>query len=317
MKKKLNFAIVGNGKFANDIIDIIACLNGAEVILCFDDPSQKIKNNQILKNTCKKYNINFFESININDNFVLEQMKSLDLDYIVSANNFQIFGSKILGIPIKGILNFHIGPLPLYGGLNPCSWAIFNDEKKYGVTWHLVDNKIDTGPIVAQTYFKINFNENAISLIMRSLQKGIDLFKTLLPKLLSNNVDISNQDINKFTYFKKNDFPFQGKLPWWESYNVLKRLNRAIDFHPIDNLFFYPSIKVDGYDQLLVREFDCFKNNSTTMGKIEIIDNKILIHCYDSIIYIQNLYDINKKIITFNSALKKYGLKNEILSKFF
>ena len=51
--------------------------------------------------------------------------------------------------------NFHDGPLPRYAGLFSSSWAIVNNEKTHGVTWHKITKKIDAGDIVASKKFKI------------------------------------------------------------------------------------------------------------------------------------------------------------------
>lgn len=58
------------------------------------------------------------------------------------------------------ILNVHYSLLPLYRGLHSVVWAILNGDKNFGYTVHLMDNSIDSGPIIYQASFQ---SENATS----------------------------------------------------------------------------------------------------------------------------------------------------------
>ena len=46
-----------------------------------------------------------------------------------------------------GVLNAHGGPLPHFRGMNAAEWAIFYGVRP-GITTHMIDTKIDTGPII-------------------------------------------------------------------------------------------------------------------------------------------------------------------------
>jgi len=56
--------------------------------------------------------------------------------------------SSILSIPRFGFLNFHLGLLPAYRSADPIFWEIRNQEKRGGVTVHIMDEKFNNGPIV-------------------------------------------------------------------------------------------------------------------------------------------------------------------------
>lgn len=55
----------------------------------------------------------------------------------------------------RGVINLHFAPLPAYRGSGTLTWAILNQEKKYGVTLHWMDEQLDTGPIIAQSCFPL------------------------------------------------------------------------------------------------------------------------------------------------------------------
>ena len=71
-----------------------------------------------------------------------------------------IVRKNVLCIPRMGTLNAHPGILPFYRGIDCAKWAIFNDETdKVGATVHLVDEKVDTGPIIRTRKYDFTGNE--------------------------------------------------------------------------------------------------------------------------------------------------------------
>jgi len=56
----------------------------------------------------------------------------------------------------KTYINVHGSLLPKYRGMHPTFWAIMNEEKELGVTFHLVDEYMDSGNILTQYSFPYN-----------------------------------------------------------------------------------------------------------------------------------------------------------------
>lgn len=84
------------------------------------------------------------------------------------------------------IFNLHISYLPYNRGAHPNFWS-FYDNTPSGVTIHLIDGGIDTGPIVKQKY--VNFQEadltfvKAYSVLIENIE---NLFLEFLPSLLTD-----------------------------------------------------------------------------------------------------------------------------------
>ena len=57
---------------------------------------------------------------------------------------------KVLDIPRLGCLNVHPSLLPANRGPDPLFWTFHEGSRQTGVTIHLMDEGLDTGPIVAQ-----------------------------------------------------------------------------------------------------------------------------------------------------------------------
>ena len=91
----------------------------------------------------------FIINNSINNKINIKKIQNFDIDLIISSNS-QYFGKEILSIPKYGCINRHSSLLPDYAGLMPVFHAISNNEKKIGVTVHLMNEEIDGGMIISQ-----------------------------------------------------------------------------------------------------------------------------------------------------------------------
>ena len=65
----------------------------------------------------------------------------------------KILKTEVLGIPPLGFINRHASLLPRFRGRMAAFWAHAAEPPSYGLTIHLVDEGIDTGPILLQREF--------------------------------------------------------------------------------------------------------------------------------------------------------------------
>lgn len=85
------------------------------------------------------------------------------------------------------ILNLHIAYLPFNRGAHPNYWA-FADGTKHGVTIHLVDEGVDTGPILYQREIKFPPEDNTYAKTYARLGLEMEnLFIEHMDDILSGN----------------------------------------------------------------------------------------------------------------------------------
>ncbi|MDO8558782.1 MAG: methionyl-tRNA formyltransferase, partial [bacterium] len=110
-----------------------------------------------VKVIAQKYNIPVLQPEKIQaTRYKLQDTKP---DLIVVAAYGQILPKEILEIAKYGCLNVHPSLLPKYRGPSPIQYAILNGETETGATIMLVDEGIDTGPILSQKKTGIGPNE--------------------------------------------------------------------------------------------------------------------------------------------------------------
>ena len=81
------------------------------------------------------------------------------------------------------ILNIHPALLPAYPGLDAQKQALENGAKYSGCTVHLVDDGVDSGPILLQAIVKVNESDSEETLSKRILSKE--------PKIYPEAVNLS------------------------------------------------------------------------------------------------------------------------------
>ncbi|MBD2292143.1 hypothetical protein H6G06_01275 [Anabaena sphaerica FACHB-251] len=63
-----------------------------------------------------------------------------------------------------GIWNIHTGKLPQFRGRHPISWGFLKNVKQFGISIHEINDKIDQGYLLAESYVKRSLNDNSIDI---------------------------------------------------------------------------------------------------------------------------------------------------------
>ncbi|WP_274519224.1 formyltransferase family protein [Legionella worsleiensis] len=98
-------------------------------------------------------------------------------------------------------INFHNAPLPQYAGVHALSWAILNNEPEHGVTWHVMNERIDEGNILKQARFPIDVQETALSLSLKCYPHALSLFNELIEELQNTSITSIPQDITQSSFY--------------------------------------------------------------------------------------------------------------------
>lgn len=156
-----------------------------------------------LKGLCVRYNIPFSKEQDVNGEKLLERLKASELDVIVSFSAPTVFKSDLLNIPRYGCINLHCSLLPSYSGVMPSFWVLFNNEKKAGLSVHIMDAKIDNGDVLGQEEVDISDMDNMFDVIQATKIRGGHLMLKVLRNLHKNKgfpnpLDTSH---NKYSYF--------------------------------------------------------------------------------------------------------------------
>lgn len=112
-----------------------------------------------------------------------ERLRPFDPDVAVVVAFGQILPREVLAVPRRGSINVHASLLPRYRGAAPVAWAIIRGERESGITTFLMDEGMDTGPILLQQATPIGPEETAGELGARLADLGARLLLDTLERL--------------------------------------------------------------------------------------------------------------------------------------
>jgi methionyl-tRNA formyltransferase len=117
----------------------------------------------------------------------------------------QIFKEKILSYFGNNIINCHAGLLPSYRGRNVLNWVIINGEKKFGITVHVINQKIDQGDILNQKKYIIKKNDDYGLILKKSYKECPKILYDTIKKIQGKKITPKSQSKLKIkpSFFKK------------------------------------------------------------------------------------------------------------------
>jgi methionyl-tRNA formyltransferase len=84
------------------------------------------------------------------------------------------------------VVNYHSGVNPAYRGINGGYFALANGEPEhFGVTLHLVDLGVDTGPVLATNRIPVAANDNMQTYMTLMAAKSQDLVVETMARVLA------------------------------------------------------------------------------------------------------------------------------------
>ena len=105
------------------------------------------------------------------------EIRALKPDVIVVAAYGKFLPAEVLSIPAHGCLNIHPSLLPRYRGPSPVATAIMDGLAETGVSLMLLDEGMDTGPIIATETSPIRPRDTADVLTFRLFELGARMLR--------------------------------------------------------------------------------------------------------------------------------------------
>ncbi len=229
---------MGTPDFAVPVLDAL-CSGGHDVAAVYTRPDRPAGRGRRLspppvKVYAEQNGIPVIQPASLSGEETIETLASLEPQAMVVAAYGRILPPEMLRIPPVGVLNVHPSLLPRYRGPSPVTEAILNGESKVGVTVMLLDEGMDTGPILAQKETNVSPEETADQLTRRLFALGAELLTEVLPAWEAREIKPvpQNEDEASVTRLYKRE---DGELDWSLPAEYLARRLRAL--HPWPGCF--------------------------------------------------------------------------------
>lgn len=116
---------------------------------------------------------------------VLAALKDAGVDWVCLAGYMRVLSTRFITAYPQRILNIHPSLLPAFPGLDAPAQAVAHGVKVAGCTVHLVDEGVDSGPIVVQRAVPVADEDTADTLAARILVEEHQAYPQALRRLLT------------------------------------------------------------------------------------------------------------------------------------
>tara|TARA_Y100001949_G_scaffold105414_1_gene88984 strand:+ start:101 stop:1021 length:921 start_codon:yes stop_codon:yes gene_type:complete len=213
----LKIVFMGTPEFSVPTLEALI-KNKFSIVTVYTQPPKKSKRGQKInlspiEEFSKKNKINIRNPINLDNDEEFKIFKKLSPDIVIVVAYGQIIPKFFLNIAKFGFINIHASLLPKWRGAAPIQRAIMNGDKKIGVSIMKIEEKLDSGPVLASK--EIELDQNAIhGEIEKKLSvMGANLLVENLKRLERGNSKFIGQVHSEATYAKKID-KGETKINW-------------------------------------------------------------------------------------------------------
>lgn len=126
---------------------------------------------------------------------LLREVEATAPDLVVLAGFMVILPSAFVAAYPSKIVNIHPSLLPRHPGLNTHARALAEGDTHHGCTVHLVDEGVDSGPILAQAKIPIHSADTATTLAERTLLEEHRLYSWVINAMARREIRAEKQRI--------------------------------------------------------------------------------------------------------------------------
>ncbi len=235
----MHIVFMGTPSFAVPVLASLTTISDSQVVGVYtppDRPAGRGRQPQAspIKEYALEHDLPIFQPNNFRSEEVQDELAELKPDAIVVAAYGKLLPKPVLDVAPLGCLNIHPSILPRYRGPSPVATCLLNGDLITGVTIMLLDEGMDTGPLIAQHEFFLKGNETADGLTTELFKLGGELLQESLPQWQSGELKSEPQDETKASVTRKFERA-DGLADWSLSAIELERRVRA--FTPWPGLF--------------------------------------------------------------------------------
>jgi len=280
----------------NNLINIVGVITKPDVP---QKRGKKIQQSQV-SFAASGAKLPIFKPDDLNSKEFKEALLRLDFDFLIVSAYGKILPNWMLESPKIMSINVHYSLLPKYRGASPIQSCLLNGDKKTGITFIKMNNKLDEGDCIEKYEMRICDDHNKITLEEDLCNLAIENIFTVLSNISKNNFFLSKQNNELSSYCKKiikQDSLVNFDMSSDEIYNKFRAYYEwpGIAFEHKNTI-----VKIKGMYVL-------DKNNTCSDSEIFKFDKSgLYVKTNDKTIVITHLQFPNKNIISSTDAFNSY-----------
>ena len=213
----LKIVFMGTPEFSVPTLEALVN-NNFEILSIYTQPPKKSNRGQkinisSIQKFSEKNNLPVRNPENLNNDKEYNFIKSLSADIAVVVAYGKLIPKNILKTTKHGFINIHASLLPKWRGAAPIQRAIINGDKKTGVSIMKIEEKLDSGPVLASKELALDQNATYGEIQKKLSVIGSDLLIESLKNIENDKAKFIDQIHSNSTYAKKID-KNETKINW-------------------------------------------------------------------------------------------------------
>jgi len=235
----MRIVFMGTADFGEPCLEALVGSREHLVVGVVTQPDRPVGRRQMMtpppiKTLALKHGLPVFQPEKIRRPEAVAQLRELAPELVVVVAYGQILPKEVLDLPKLGCVNVHASLLPRWRGASPIQAALLAGDEVTGVTTMLLDEGMDSGPMLLRERVEIDLDDNAATLHDKLAVVGGKLLLRTIAGITSGTLQPTPQPSEDVTYapkIKKED----GLVDWTQPARRIR--NRLRAFTPWPGLF--------------------------------------------------------------------------------
>jgi methionyl-tRNA formyltransferase len=227
----MRVVFMGTPAFVLPVLDVLRSMAGLEVVgvVCPPDRARgrgRLPEPPPVKGYALECGIPVFQPASFRSEAARAELAAFAPDVVVVAAYGRLLPREVLDLPRHGCLNLHPSLLPSHRGPTPVPTAILEADTRTGVSLMLLDEGMDTGPVIARAEVTLHGRETSEGLTGELFHLGAGLLQANLGSWVRRELIAEVQDDSQATVTRKLERE-DGLADWEQPAEVLDRRRRA------------------------------------------------------------------------------------------
>ena len=216
--------------------ELIAAGSPPEMVFSLDEAySEGVSGYYPIHKIAAEHGIPYRTFKKISEPECMEAVRKIQPDYIFVVGLSQIVDHSIIDAAKRGVVGLHPTPLPKFRGRAAMVWQVLLDVRETAISLFLIDEGMDSGPILGQEPYTIGENDYAVDVERNCMEALQRLCRRVIPQLQNDTLQPVVQNEAEATYLLKRT-PEDGVIDWNLPMKEIHRLIRAVS-HPYPGAF--------------------------------------------------------------------------------
>lgn len=221
LQEGLRLAFFGTPEFAVPTLEAL-CAAGRAPLLVVSQPDRPAGRGRSLRSPpvvdfARAAGLEVVQPSRVRDEEFVARLTALELDVAVVVAFGQIFPRTLLDVPRFGCVNVHASLLPRHRGAAPIQAALRSRDEVAGVCTMLMEEGLDSGPVLGRAETRLFGVETAGELSARLSHLGASLLLQTLAKIAAEGAVDGVPQVHEDATYAPRLAKTDGKIDWTQS----------------------------------------------------------------------------------------------------